>query len=371
MNTETFLADPLLVAARDAALIATSRMTHWRQRLDTALVEAKGDPNDLVTVADAEIESLVAGYLRAARPQDTMVGEEGAAARTLAEVPDGDRITARLLAGPDGSEPAPGADPASTAGSAPADPGSDLGPRDSDLAPGGAAAAEHASGADRLIEWHVDPIDGTVNYVRGIEQHCFSVGGRDPETGRWVIGLVAAPALRTVWFARAGGGAWKTVGLPGPAEASASTADPDAPANPATASGPATPATANPLLVPGELEYTRLSGTPRGRRGRVLATGFSYSPERRTLQLAALGRIMEEFDDIRRAGSAAVDLCYAAEGRVNAYCEYGINVYDWAAGAIIAEEAGLTVLRPAGESKLCIAADTPERFAFLREHFYA
>ena len=351
MNTETFLADPLLVAARDAALIATSRMTHWRQRLDTALVEAKGDPNDLVTVADAEIESLVAGYLRAARPQDTMVGEEGAAARTLAEVPDGDRITARLLAGPDGSEPAPGADPASTAGSAPADPGSDLGPRDSDLAPGGAAAAEHASGADRLIEWHVDPIDGTVNYVRGIEQHCFSVGGRDPESGRWVIGLVAAPALRTVWFARAGGGAWKVPGLPGPVEARATSA--------------------NPLLVPGELAYTRLSGTPDGRRGRVLATGFSYSPERRTLQLAALGRIMEEFDDIRRAGSAAVDLCYAAEGRVNAYCEYGINVYDWAGGAVVAEEAGLTVQRPDGEERLCIAADTPERFAFLRERFYA
>lgn len=351
MNTETFLADPLLVAARDAALIATSRMTHWRQRLDTALVEAKGDPNDLVTVADAEIESLVAGYLRAARPQDTMVGEEGAAARALAEVPGGDRIAARLLAGPGAPERASAAE----------------------AAPAGAADA------DRPIEWHVDPIDGTVNYVRGIEQHCFSIGGRDPETGRWVIGLVAAPALRTVWFARTGGGAWMTTGLPGPATTAdpggtarpATTANPAAASGPAATSSPATPAPANPLLVPGELEYTRLSGTPRGRRGRVLATGFSYSPERRTLQLAALGRIMEEFDDIRRAGSAAVDLCYAAEGRVNAYCEYGINVYDWAGGAIVAEEAGLTVLRPAGESKLCIAADTPERFAFLREHFYA
>lgn len=344
MNTETFLADPLLVTARDAALIATSRMTHWRQRLDTALVEAKGDPNDLVTVVDAEIESLVAGHLRAARPQDTMVGEEGAAARTLAEVPGGDRIAARLLAGP-GALECPSVESGNRAESAV---GSEPASGVRDASPGEAAPAVVA---DRPIEWHVDPIDGTVNYVRGIEQHCFSVGGRDPESGRWVIGLVAAPALRTVWFARAGGGAWKVPGLPGPVEARATSA--------------------NPLLVPGELAYTRLSGTPDGRRGRVLATGFSYSPERRTLQLAALGRIMEEFDDIRRAGSAAVDLCYAAEGRVNAYCEYGINVYDWAGGAVVAEEAGLTVQRPDGEERLCIAADTPERFAFLRERFYA
>lgn len=310
MNSETFLSDPLLVTARDAALIATTRMTSWRGRLDAAAVDAKDDPNDLVTVADAEIESLVAGYLRTARPHDIMIGEEGSSARALGELPDeGDEIAALLLAGGSG---------------------------------------EHVT---HPIEWHVDPIDGTVNYVRGIEQHCFSIGGRDPETGDWVVGLVAAPALRAVWFARAGGGAWRTSALPGRV--------------------PEGTSVRNPLLATEDVEYSRLSGTPEGRRGRVLATGFSYSPERRAVQLAALGRLMEGFDDIRRAGSAAVDLCYAAEGRVNAYCEYGINVYDWAGGAVVAEEAGLTVQRPHGEEKLCIAADTPERFAFIRERWGA
>jgi myo-inositol-1(or 4)-monophosphatase len=74
---------------------------------------------------------------------------------------------------------------------------------------------------------------------------------------------------------------------------------------------------------------------------------------------------MEGFDDIRRAGSAAIDLCLAAEGRVNAYYERGLGVYDWAAGALIAEEAGLQVLRPVEPFDPLIAADTAERFEFI------
>ncbi|GAA4284277.1 hypothetical protein GCM10022261_18080 [Brevibacterium daeguense] len=292
MNAETFLADPLLVVARDAAAVACARMEHWRSRLADQLVDAKDNPNDLVTIADSEIESLVTGYLRRHRPDDIVVGEEGAEAKTPADVPVGGGLSALLL-----------------------------------------NSSASAGDPDSRIEWHVDPIDGTVNFVRGMEHHCFSIGGRDASTGEWVIGLVAAPQLRTVWFARSGLGAWKAAALPQPG---------------------------------GTSEFVRLRGTPPARRGRVVATGFSYTPERREIQFADLVRVMDGFDDIRRAGSAAIDLCLAAEGRVNAYYERGLGIYDWAAGALIAEEAGLQVLRPVEPFDPMIAADTAQRFEFIR-----
>lgn len=220
-----------------------------------------------------------------------MVGEEGVAALWLDDLPDGAEIAAGLRA--------PGAEDT------------------------------------RRVEWHVDPIDGTVNFVRGLEQHCFSVGARDLSTGEWLAGLVAAPMLHTVWFARTGRGAWRTAALPG-----APGADPT---------------------------FVRLLGTPAGRRGRVVATGFGYSPALRARQFTVLPRVMEGFDDLRRGGSAALDLCAAAEGRVNAYYERDLGIYDWAAGALIAEEAGLAVQRPDGPGELTIVADTAERLDFLRE----
>ncbi|USQ79263.1 inositol monophosphatase family protein [Ornithinimicrobium faecis] len=290
MSTETFLADPVLAAARDAAHIACSRMVHWRTRLDGAVVSAKGDPNDLVTVADREIEALVTGHLHRHRPDDVVIGEEGVAALSLDDLPGGAEIAAGLRGCGAGDSP--------------------------------------------RIEWHVDPIDGTVNFVRGLEQHCFSIGARDLTTGEWLAGLVAAPALHSVWFARAGQGAWRTGALPG-------------------STTPAPP-------------FVRLAGTPAGRRGQVVATGFGYSPALRAIQLTALPEVMEGFDDLRRSGSAALDLCAAAEGRVNAYFERDLGVYDWAAGTLIAEEAGLAVQRPSGPGELTIVADTADRLEFLR-----
>lgn len=303
LTTETFLADPILAAARNAAHIAVARMTHWRTRLDEAAVGVKDNPNDLLTVADQEIEALVTGYLHRHRPDDVVIGEEGVAALSLEDLPGGAELAAGLCG--------PGA------------------------------------GDSARIEWHVDPIDGTVNFVRGLEQHCFSIGAKDLATGQWLVGLVAAPALRTVWFARAGQGAWRTGALPG--------AVPRASGGDATSPPPSH-----------EDSFVRLAGTPAGRRGRVVATGFGYSPALRAIQLAALPLVMEGFDDLRRGGSAALDLCAAAEGRVNAYYERDLGVYDWAAGALIAEEAGLAVQRPDGPGELTIVADTAERLEFLR-----
>ena len=65
--------------------------------------------------------------------------------------------------------------------------------------------------------------------------------------------------------------------------------------------------------------------------------------------------MMPDFVDLRRMGAAALDLCAVAEGAIDVYYEQGIKEYDWAAGALIAEEAGLTVQRPAFVGDLCHA----------------
>ena len=301
--------DPLLALARDAAFLGWSRMGLWASKLSRAHIEAKDDPNNLVTEADAEIEGLVRGYFARFRPQDTVVGEESAAPLNAHEVEDGAALLSGLVV---------------------------------------PTLAEDAEFAARLreiepLEWHVDPIDGTVNFVRGLPAHCISLGARRPDDrhpaeGQWEIGFVAAPLLDTVWYARPGAGAGGPTGLPHPED-----------------------------LTTGA-SATRISGTPAGLPGAVAATGFGYAPERRAEQVSRLSPVLQEFDDVRRMGSAAIDVCLAAEGKVNAYFERGLGIYDWAGGAIIAREAGLYVQLPTDRSEPVIIADTAERMEFLRRH---
>ncbi len=166
--------------------------------------------------------------------------------------------------------------------------------------------------------WSIDPLDGTTNFIRGLPHYCSSVAVE--YQGQWVAAAIVAPALGRTWWATAGGGAFTShagrleVGLP---------------------TDPAEP--------------VRLGGPVLGRSGRLLASGFSYHPARRGFQYEQLQRLLTtgEFSDIRRAGSAALDLCMVADGTLDAYAEYGLQEYDWAAGALIAEEAGVSVRRPA------------------------
>ncbi|MFP5199196.1 inositol monophosphatase family protein [Micrococcus luteus] len=180
--------------------------------------------------------------------------------------------------------------------------------------------------------WSIDPLDGTTNFVRGLPQFCTSVavtGPVDAETAdllgvaegteRWLAGVVAAPALGRTWFASAGRGAFST--------ADATTAGVDLPDRDAAP--------------------VRLTGPVPGRSGRLLATGFGYDPARRVLQVRALAALLPAFGDVRRIGSAALDLCMVADGTLDAYAEFGTQEYDWAAGALVAEEAGVAVTRPA------------------------
>jgi myo-inositol-1(or 4)-monophosphatase len=100
----------------------------------------------------------------------------------------------------------------------------------------------------------------------------------------------------------------------------------------------------------------------------LVATGFSYEPDRRQRQAAVLGKIIGSVRDIRRMGAASVDLCSVACGRVDAYYERGLQPWDHAAGALIATEAGALVGNLTGgapEFEFCLAAP-PALFNGLR-----
>src|SRR5690606_6990821 len=90
----------------------------------------------------------------------------------------------------------------------------------------------------------------------------------------------------------------------------------------------------------------RITGPDPDSQTILFGTGFSYDPESRAKQYAALPKLMEQFTDLRSVGSAALGLCLAAEGAVDAFVESDLYEFDWAAGAVIAEEAGLIVHRP-------------------------
>src|SRR6202012_5282691 len=75
----------------------------------------------------------------------------------------------------------------------------------------------------------------------------------------------------------------------------------------------------------------------------LLGTGFGYDPARRRVQGEVVAALLPHVRDIRRGGSAAVDLCSVAAGRLDAFYERGLNYWDFAAGALIAREAGATV----------------------------
>ncbi|SDS20260.1 myo-inositol-1(or 4)-monophosphatase [Brevibacterium sandarakinum] len=292
---------PLIRIASDLSMMAWEQMVAWRgslgTQLDASVVDTKTSPNDLVTLADAQIESLVRGYLAKVRPGDAMVGEEGAPALDPTEFFDAQFLRRLSSFDPSGNDLI------------------DMSDRSQD-----------ATDSNRPLEWHVDPIDGTVNYVRSIEHYAFSVGvcesgevhGRGLDEDRWLIGLVASPGLNATWFGVKGRGAYRVEGRL--SEAGAGTSKSRIPAK-------------------------RLRGTPAGLSGRLLATGFAYTGDNRGPQLAKLFTLMDGYDDIRRCGSAAIDLCMLAEGRVNSYAERGLGIYDYAGGGVIAEESGAYVHR--------------------------
>ncbi|MFC7545524.1 inositol monophosphatase family protein [Plantactinospora sp. GCM10030261] len=148
------------------------------------------------------------------------------------------------------------------------------------------------------VRWIVDPIDGTVNYLYGLPHYAVSLAAE--VDGVVVAGVVRNGATGDEWTARLGGGAYRA--------------------------------------------GRRLAGSPETDLGQALvATGFGYDPARRRHQAGVLAGLIADVRDVRRLGAAAIDLCLAAEGAVDAYFEKGLNPWDLAAGGLIAREAGLLV----------------------------
>jgi len=244
-----------LKAARAGAAVLAARAS-FSPATGHIATDSKSAAGDWVTEFDRNAEQAVRDVLRAARPQDEISGEEYET--TTVENPSGYR-------------------------------------------------------------WSIDPLDGTVNFVRGIPFFGCSVAVFGPADnapeGAWLAGAVVAPALNVEYFATRGGGAWMR----------------------------------SSDIQNGEHDdaaAVRLHGPDASSDARILATGLGYDAARRAYQVAALAEMLPDFANIRRLGSAALDLCLVAEGKLDAYAEFGTQEFDWAAGALIAEESGTPVRRP-------------------------
>ncbi|MEU5039545.1 inositol monophosphatase family protein [Streptomyces griseorubiginosus] len=165
------------------------------------------------------------------------------------------------------------------------------------------ASTEGSSG----IRWVIDPLDGTVNYLYGLPTWSVSIAAE--QDGETVVGVVAVPMRGETYHAVRGGGAWATGAWEG------------------------------------ERRLTCRPAAPLEQA--LVSTGFNYVSEVRTHQAEVAGKLIPLLRDIRRGGSAAVDLCDLAAGRLDGFYERGLNAWDYGAGDLVAREAGaLTGGRP-------------------------
>jgi len=170
------------------------------------------------------------------------------------------------------------------------------------------------AGPDARVRWLLDPIDGTVNFLYGIPYYGVSLAAE--VAGRVVAGVVRNPVSGEEWTAVAGQGAYR--------------------------------------------DGRRLSGSAVSELSQaLLATGFGYDRARRAHQARVVADLLPEVRDIRRLGAASIDLCMAADGRIDAFYEKGLAPWDLAAGGLVAREAGLRVTGlggvPAGASMVLAA----------------
>jgi myo-inositol-1(or 4)-monophosphatase len=194
---------------------------------------SKSSPTDMVTSMDRASERHIVAGIRAARPHDAIVGEEGT-------------------------------EEAGTSG----------------------------------VRWVIDPLDGTTNYLYALP--AFAVSIAVEVDGAVVAGVVADPSHRETFAATRGGGA--------------------------TCNG-------KPIACS---EVASLAHA-------LVGTGFSYSHDRRARQGAVVASVLPRARDVRRFGAAALDLCWVACGRLDAFYEKGLQTWDLAAGGLVAAEAGATV----------------------------
>jgi myo-inositol-1(or 4)-monophosphatase len=252
--------------ATETAAEAGKLLASWRASGRPAVADTKSSPTDVVTQMDRQAEALIKDRIRAARPDDLILAEEG-----------------------------------------------------------GQDRAESSTG----VRWVVDPLDGTVNYLYGLADWAVSIAVE--VDGAIVAGVVEVPERGETFFAVRGDGAWLS-----------------------RRGGAATRQHCN-------------TGVPLDRA--LVATGFGYEAERRKGQGQVVAELLPRVRDIRRGGSAAVDLCMVAAGRVDASYERGLNYWDYAAGGCVAREAGAMVGGLSGrpESPSMVVAAGPDLYPRLSE----
>lgn len=217
-------------------------------RASSVSTSTKTSPTDIVTERDLASERAIVSAILAARPDDSIVGEEG-------------------------------------------------------------ANVQGTSG----YTWIIDPLDGTINYLYGSPNWAVSIAVAD-EAGA-VTGVVYAPLVGVEYWAIRGQGAYRI--------------DRD-----------------------GEVRLPQVEDVELAHA--LFATGFGYRAERRAQQIRVMSAVLPRIRDLRRKGSAALDLCMAASGMVNGYFERGTHTWDVSAGALVARECGCIVSglfgRPEGEA---------------------
>lgn len=218
MNLATWLAKSAGKIVRDAA-------TSQRSSIAT-----KTSTTDNVTATDQASEEFIASQLKSSRPDDGILGEEGAA-----------------------------------------------------------VASKNG------IEWVIDPIDGTTNFIYGLPNFAVSVGAT--VDGIPVAGAVYNPSTDELFCAYTGGGAF---------------------------------------LNDTSISVNRADDFSLA----LIATGFAYNPEVRAQQGRIVAELLPQVRDIRRLGSAALDICNVACGRVDAYYEQGVRPWDVTAASVVLREAG-------------------------------
>jgi myo-inositol-1(or 4)-monophosphatase len=219
-----------------ASLSLAAGRVHEDGRRGALHVETKSTPTDPVSQVDREAERLIVEGIAAARPDDGLLGEEG-------------------------------------------------------------ASREGTSG----VRWVIDPLDGTTNDIYGYPAYAVSIAVE--VDGRPEVGVVYDSSTGRLYQAIIGFGAM---------------------------------CDDEPLRAREQADLSRA----------LVATGFSYEAAQRERQGAAAAYVLSRVRDIRRGGTAALDLCHVAAGHVDAYWELDLSPWDSAAGAVIAREAGAVVEFP-------------------------
>jgi myo-inositol-1(or 4)-monophosphatase len=166
---------------------------------------------------------------------------------------------------------------------------------------------EEEGGERADVGWFADPLDGTANFVHGFPSVGVSIGL--VVDGEPVLGVVHAPMLGNLYSARRGGGAFR--------------------------------------------DGERISVSQRPVSNAICATGFPFRAKRQRLDeyLPVFERVLREFEDLRRAGAASLDLAWTAAGVFDGYFEQNLGTWDVAAGGVIVREAGGVVTDWQGDER--------------------